>query len=53
MTGHSRQVYDAHYAKPFGDMEERDRVRQSLASIGFGNVEVDQMLTNEPPETSK
>jgi integrase len=53
MTGHSRQVYDAHYAKPFGDVEERDRVRQSLASIGFGNVEVDQMLTNEPPETSK
>ncbi len=50
ITGHSKQVYDAHYAKPFRDAEERDRVRESLASIGFGNGEVDQALTNTPPE---
>jgi len=24
ITGHSKQVYDAHYAKPFRDAEERD-----------------------------
>ena len=42
LTGHSPQVYDAYYAKPFRDAEERDRVRSSLASIGFGNVSVDQ-----------
>jgi integrase len=46
MTGHSKQVYDAHYAKPFRDAEEREKVRQSLASIGFGNASVDQKLTN-------
>jgi hypothetical protein len=45
MTGYSKQVYDAHYAKPFRDAEERDRVRQVLASIGFGNSPVDQPLT--------
>ena len=45
MTGHSKQVYDAHYAKPFRDAEERERVRKSLASIGFGNGQVDQRLT--------
>jgi integrase len=43
MTGHSKQVYDAHYAKPFRDAEERERMRQSLASIGFGNSSVDQV----------
>jgi hypothetical protein len=42
MTGYSKQVYDAHYAKPFRDAEERDRVRESLASISFGNAQVDQ-----------
>jgi integrase len=47
MTGNSKQVYDAHYAKPFRDAEEREKVRQSLASIGFGNVPVDQKLTND------
>ena len=36
MTGHSKQVYDSHYAKPFRDAEERDQVKDSLASIGFG-----------------
>jgi integrase len=50
MTGHSKQVYDAHYAKPFRDAEERDRVRESLASIGFGNSPVDQPLTNGTSE---
>ena len=52
ITGHSKQVYDAHYAKPFRDAEERDRVRESLASIGFGNAQVDQPLTNEVSEPS-
>jgi len=42
MTGHSPQVYEEHYARPFRDAEERTRVRQSLASIGFGTAEVDQ-----------
>jgi hypothetical protein len=51
MTGHSKQVYDAHYAKPFRDAEERDRVRESLAPSGFGNSPVDQPLTNEASET--
>jgi hypothetical protein len=46
MTGHSKQVYDAHYAKPFRDAEERENVRRSLASIGFGNTPVDQKLAN-------
>jgi hypothetical protein len=50
MTGHSKQVYDAHYAKPFRDAEERARVRHSLASIGFGNGLVDQVLTSSPSE---
>ena len=44
MTGHSAQVYDASYARPFRDAEERDRVRKSLASIGFGNASVDQSV---------
>jgi integrase len=48
MTGHSPQVYDAHYAKPFRDSEERERVRNSLASIGFGNVAVDQSVDQRP-----
>jgi hypothetical protein len=52
MTGHSKQVYDAYYARPFRDAEERERVRQSLASIGFGNGSVDQVLTNAPPEAT-
>jgi integrase len=44
MTGHSPQVYDTHYAKPFRDAEERAKVRESLASIGFGNAAVDQTI---------
>jgi integrase len=52
ITGHSKRVYDTHYAKPFRDAEERDRVRESLASIGFGNAQVDQPLTNEASEPS-
>ena len=38
MTGHSPAVYSAHYARPFRDAEEREKVRNSLASIGFGNA---------------
>jgi integrase len=48
MTGHSPQVYDAHNAKPFRDSEERERVRNSLASIGFGNAPVDQSVDQRP-----
>jgi hypothetical protein len=48
MTGHSKQVYDAHYAKPFRDAAEREKVRNSLASIGFGNALVDQSVDQEP-----
>ena len=48
MTGHSPAVYDAHYAKPFRDADERAKVRESLASIGFGAATVDQSLTNMP-----
>jgi integrase len=48
MTGHSPQVYDEHYAKPFRDVEERERVRNSLASIGFGNSVVDQAVDQRP-----
>ena len=44
MTGHSPQVYDAHYVRPFRDAEEREIVRNSLASIGFGNEQVDQSV---------
>jgi integrase len=44
MCGHSPQVYDKHYAKPFRDAQERANVRESLASIGFGNAEVDQTI---------
>jgi len=47
MTGHSPQVYDACYARPFKDAEERDRVRSSLASIGFGNAPVDQSVDQD------
>jgi integrase len=50
MTGHSPQVYDTHYARPFKDEEERARVRESLASIGFGIGTVDQTLTSEGTE---
>jgi hypothetical protein len=46
------RAYDAHYAKPFRDAEERNRVRESLALIGFGNAQVDQPLTNEASEPS-
>jgi hypothetical protein len=42
MTGHSKQIYDAHSVKPFRDAEEHERVRQSLASIGSGNGRVDE-----------
>jgi hypothetical protein len=35
-------VYDGHYVRPFRDAEEREKVRESLASIGFGNGLVDQ-----------
>jgi hypothetical protein len=42
MTGHSPAVYSEHYARPFRDAEEREKVRKSLASIGFGNTPVDQ-----------
>jgi integrase len=50
MTGHSQAVYDKHYAKPFRDADERARVRESLAKIGFGATPVDQALTNAQPE---
>jgi hypothetical protein len=50
MTGHSAAVYSAYYAKPFRDEEERAKLRESLASIGFGNARVDQPLTNEASE---
>ena len=43
MTGHSPRVYDEHYAKPFRDAEERDRIRASLASVG-GSVTGDQSV---------
>jgi integrase len=49
MTGHSPAVYDAHYAKPSRDEEERAKVRNSLASIGFGIGHVDQPLTSDGP----
>lgn len=52
MTGHSKQVYDTHYAKPFRAAEESDRVRESLASIGFGNAPGDRPLTNDAAEAS-
>jgi integrase len=48
MTGHSPAVYSEHYARPFRDAEERERVRLSLASIGFGNGLVDQSV-DQPP----
>ena len=50
MTGHSPAVYDKHYAKPFRDEQERAKVRESLANIGFGNAQVDQQLTREHSE---
>jgi len=34
-TGHSKQVSDAHYAKPFRDAEERKKIRQSVASKAY------------------
>lgn len=48
MTGHSARVYDEHYAKPFRDAEERARVRDSLASIGFGSRSVDRSVDQSP-----
>ncbi len=48
MTGHSPAVYSAHYARPFRDAEEREKVRNSLASIGFGNAPVDQPVDQRP-----
>jgi hypothetical protein len=53
MTGHSPAVYDAHYAKPFRDADERAKVRESLASIGFGAAGVDQQLTKAPFDLSR
>jgi Phage integrase family len=50
MTGHSKEVYSNSYARPFRDAEERERVRVALAGIGFGNVMVDQPLTNDAIE---
>jgi hypothetical protein len=44
MTGHGPAVYSEHYARPFRDAEERERVRLSLASIGFGSFPVDQTV---------
>ena len=48
MTGHSPAVYSAHYARPFRDAEEREKVRNSLAAIGFGNTAVDQPVDQRP-----
>lgn len=48
MTGHSPAVYSAHYARPFRDAEEREKVRNSLAAIGFGNASVDQRVDQRP-----
>jgi hypothetical protein len=48
MTGHSPVVYSAHYARPFCDAEEREKVRDSLAAIGFGNAPVDQPVDQGP-----
>jgi hypothetical protein len=45
MTGHSPAVYSEHYARPFRDAEERQKVRNSLASIGFGNPPLTNALT--------
>ena len=43
-----RAVYSAHYARPFRDAEEREKVRNSLAAIGFGNSAVDQPVDQRP-----
>jgi len=48
LTGHSPAVYSAHYARPFRDAEEREKVRKSLAAIGFGNAQVDQPVDQRP-----
>lgn len=48
MTGHSPGVYSAHYARPFRDAEEREKVWKSLAAIGFGNTAVDQPVEQRP-----
>jgi integrase len=48
MTGHSPAVYSEHYARPFRDAEEREKVRKSLASIGFGSARVDQPVDQRP-----
>jgi hypothetical protein len=47
-TGHTPAVYDEHYAKSFHDAEEREKVPNSLASIGFGNEPVDQPVDQRP-----
>jgi hypothetical protein len=48
MTGHSPAVYAEHYARPFRDAEERENVRKSLASIGFGSAHVDEPVDQRP-----
>jgi hypothetical protein len=48
MTGHSPVVYAEHYAGPFRYAEEREKVRKSLASIGFGSAPVDQTVDQRP-----
>jgi hypothetical protein len=47
-TQDDAQVYSEHYARPFRDAEEREKVRKSLASIGFGNASVDQPVDQRP-----
>ena len=34
--------------RPFRDAEEREKVRNSLAAIGFGNTAVDQPVDQRP-----
>jgi hypothetical protein len=36
MTGHSKDDYDTHYAKPFRDAEERDRALSADQPIRVG-----------------
>jgi TPR repeat protein len=49
MTGHSPAVYNE-LREAFPDEEERANLRDSLASIAFGNANVDQLLTTKPLE---
>ena len=44
----AQQRISAHYARPFRDAEEREKVRKSLAAIGFGNAQVDQPVDQRP-----